>query len=204
MWTDVKNKSKTAINNGNSSKMIDADLLTRHLLHTVQQRNGSTAAVTHPSRTEGSSTRTSGIIPGKPHWDQSLYRPYKTWFIRRVRNCDFPHNTSMKYTSVSVSISTFCVLVTSHICSLLIIWTSYWRTFAFWWPREPLFAWGGHRLQCAPISTCVEVFHCESMQMQGQTGSWISKFCFYANPLYQTRHLERAMKFLRCQQWSVI
>ncbi|XP_045889927.1 uncharacterized protein sb:cb288 isoform X2 [Micropterus dolomieu] len=64
MWTDVKNKSKTAINNGNSSKMIDADLLTRHLLHTVQQRNGSTAAVTHPSHTEGSSTRTSGIIPG--------------------------------------------------------------------------------------------------------------------------------------------
>ncbi|XP_045889925.1 uncharacterized protein sb:cb288 isoform X1 [Micropterus dolomieu] len=63
MWTDVKNKSKTAINNGNSSKMIDADLLTRHLLHTVQQRNGSTAAVTHPSHTEGSSTRTSGIIP---------------------------------------------------------------------------------------------------------------------------------------------
>ncbi|XP_039659475.1 uncharacterized protein sb:cb288 isoform X3 [Perca fluviatilis] len=43
MWTEVKNKSKTVIGNGNSSEMGDPDL-TRQLLHTVQQRNGAIAA----------------------------------------------------------------------------------------------------------------------------------------------------------------
>ncbi|KAF1389405.1 hypothetical protein PFLUV_G00073090 [Perca fluviatilis] len=63
MWTEVKNKSKTVIGNGNSSEMGDPDL-TRQLLHTVQQRNGSTAAATHPALTEDSLTSSSGIIPG--------------------------------------------------------------------------------------------------------------------------------------------
>ncbi|XP_059193697.1 uncharacterized protein sb:cb288 isoform X5 [Centropristis striata] len=43
--------------------MVDPDL-TRQLLHIVQHRNGSTAAATHPSGTEDSSTSSSGIIPG--------------------------------------------------------------------------------------------------------------------------------------------
>ncbi|XP_041793520.1 uncharacterized protein sb:cb288 [Chelmon rostratus] len=64
MWTEVKNKSMTAVSEGNSSKMVDLDLLTGQLSHTVQQRNGSTAAATRPSRTEESLTATSGIIPG--------------------------------------------------------------------------------------------------------------------------------------------
>ncbi|KAM9360856.1 uncharacterized protein ABDE67_001484 [Symphorus nematophorus] len=64
MWTEVQNKSRTATSNSNSSKMVDPDLLTRQLLHTVQQRNGSTAAATHPSYTEDSLTSSSGIIPG--------------------------------------------------------------------------------------------------------------------------------------------
>ncbi|XP_034728947.1 uncharacterized protein sb:cb288 [Etheostoma cragini] len=65
MWTEVKkqNKSKTVIGNRNSSKMGDPDL-TRQLLHTVQQRNGSTAAATYPALTEDSLTSSSGIIPG--------------------------------------------------------------------------------------------------------------------------------------------
>ncbi|XP_070761068.1 uncharacterized protein [Enoplosus armatus] len=64
MWTEVKNKNKTVINNANSSKMVDPDLRTRQLLHSVQLINGSTAAATHPSGTEDSLTRSSGIIPG--------------------------------------------------------------------------------------------------------------------------------------------
>ncbi|XP_044051063.1 uncharacterized protein sb:cb288 isoform X2 [Siniperca chuatsi] len=43
--------------------MVHPDLLPRQLLQTVQQRNGSTTTAT-PSRTEDSSTRSSGIIPG--------------------------------------------------------------------------------------------------------------------------------------------
>ncbi|XP_049908113.1 uncharacterized protein sb:cb288 [Epinephelus moara] len=62
MWTEVKNKSKTITSSGNSSKMVDPDL-TRQLLHTVQHRNGSTAAATHPG-TEDSIASSSGIIPG--------------------------------------------------------------------------------------------------------------------------------------------
>ncbi|XP_070690319.1 uncharacterized protein [Pempheris klunzingeri] len=64
MWREVKNRSRRSTRNGNNSKMIDPDLLTRQLLHTVEQGNGSTAAATRPSRTEDSLTRTSGIIPG--------------------------------------------------------------------------------------------------------------------------------------------
>ncbi|KAG7489737.1 hypothetical protein JOB18_019180 [Solea senegalensis] len=59
MWTEVKNNSDTR----NSSKMVDPDL-PRQLLHAVQQRNGSTTAVTHPSSTEEPLTQSSGIIPG--------------------------------------------------------------------------------------------------------------------------------------------
>nr|XP_046243967.1 uncharacterized protein sb:cb288 isoform X2 [Scatophagus argus] len=44
--------------------MVDPDLLTRQLLHTVQQRNGSTAAATPPSHAEDSLGKSSGIIPG--------------------------------------------------------------------------------------------------------------------------------------------
>ncbi|XP_040899183.1 uncharacterized protein sb:cb288 isoform X2 [Toxotes jaculatrix] len=43
--------------------MVDPDL-TLQLLDAVQLRNGSAAAATPPSRTEDSSTRSSGIIPG--------------------------------------------------------------------------------------------------------------------------------------------
>uniref|UniRef100_UPI0037E8C0AF uncharacterized protein isoform X1 n=1 Tax=Semicossyphus pulcher TaxID=241346 RepID=UPI0037E8C0AF len=70
MWTEVKNKSKTVINNSNNSKnvllnfqMVDPDLRTWQLLHTVQG-NASTAAATRPSHTEDSLSRSSGIIPG--------------------------------------------------------------------------------------------------------------------------------------------
>ncbi|XP_070821226.1 uncharacterized protein [Chaetodon trifascialis] len=63
MWTEVKNKSMAAFS-GNSSEMVDPDLLTRQLSHTVQQKNGSTAAATRPSHTEQSLSRSSGIIPG--------------------------------------------------------------------------------------------------------------------------------------------
>ncbi|AWP07433.1 putative synaptobrevin -like YKT6 [Scophthalmus maximus] len=45
------------------TEMVDPDLAGQ-LSHAVRQRNGSTAAVTHPSCTEGSFTRSSGIIPG--------------------------------------------------------------------------------------------------------------------------------------------
>ncbi|XP_050931198.1 uncharacterized protein sb:cb288 isoform X1 [Lates calcarifer] len=62
-WTELKNKSETIINSGKSSKMVDPDV-TRQLLHAVQQINDSTTAATRPSRTEGSLTRNSGIIPG--------------------------------------------------------------------------------------------------------------------------------------------
>ncbi|XP_050931199.1 uncharacterized protein sb:cb288 isoform X2 [Lates calcarifer] len=61
-WTELKNKSETIINSGKSSKMVDPDV-TRQLLHAVQQINDSTTAATRPSRTEGSLTRNSGIIP---------------------------------------------------------------------------------------------------------------------------------------------
>ncbi|XP_042344970.1 uncharacterized protein sb:cb288 [Plectropomus leopardus] len=62
MWSEVKNKSKSVIYNGNSSKMVDPDL-TRQLLHTFQHRNGSTAAASRPGA-EDSLTSSSGIIPG--------------------------------------------------------------------------------------------------------------------------------------------
>ncbi|XP_068995046.1 uncharacterized protein [Embiotoca jacksoni] len=60
---EVKNKSKTVTSDGNSSRMVDPDLRGQ-LLHTVQQRNVSTAAATRPSWAEDSLTRSSGIIPG--------------------------------------------------------------------------------------------------------------------------------------------
>ncbi|KAG7489736.1 hypothetical protein JOB18_019180 [Solea senegalensis] len=66
MWTEVKNNSDTR----NSSKMVDPDL-PRQLLHAVQQRNGSTTAVTHPSSTEEPLTQSSGIIPGENHSDHN-------------------------------------------------------------------------------------------------------------------------------------
>ncbi|XP_069563954.1 uncharacterized protein [Brachyistius frenatus] len=59
---EVKNKSKTVTSDGNSSRMVDPDLRGQ-LLHTVQQRNVSTAAATRPSWAEDSLTRSSGIIP---------------------------------------------------------------------------------------------------------------------------------------------
>ncbi|KAG7221400.1 hypothetical protein INR49_017276 [Caranx melampygus] len=43
MWTEVNNKSKSVVDNGNSSKMVDPDL-TQQLLHAVQQSNGAIAA----------------------------------------------------------------------------------------------------------------------------------------------------------------
>ncbi|TMS04113.1 hypothetical protein E3U43_001002 [Larimichthys crocea] len=64
MWTEVKNKSGTDTSNGTNLKMVDPDLLTWQLLHTVQQRNGSTAEATRPSSTEDSLSRSSGLIPG--------------------------------------------------------------------------------------------------------------------------------------------
>ncbi|XP_041642425.1 uncharacterized protein sb:cb288 isoform X2 [Cheilinus undulatus] len=64
MWTGVENKSRTLTRDGNSSKMVDPDLRTWQLLHTLPQRNGSTAASTHSSHSEDSLTRNSGIIPG--------------------------------------------------------------------------------------------------------------------------------------------
>ncbi|XP_071774647.2 uncharacterized protein LOC139926741 [Centroberyx gerrardi] len=63
MWTEVKNKSKTLVSDGNRSEMADPEL-TWQLLNAVQQRNGSTAAATHPSSTEDPLARGSGIIPG--------------------------------------------------------------------------------------------------------------------------------------------
>lgn len=63
MWTEVKNKSRAVISDGNSSKMVDPDLR-EQLLHTVQQRNVSATAATLPSHAEDSLTKSSGIIPG--------------------------------------------------------------------------------------------------------------------------------------------
>ncbi|XP_071339591.1 uncharacterized protein [Trachinotus anak] len=63
MWTAVNKNSKTVVDHGNGSKMVDPDL-TRQLLHAVQQNNGSAAAAPCPSCTEDSPTRSSGIIPG--------------------------------------------------------------------------------------------------------------------------------------------
>ncbi|TNN40490.1 hypothetical protein EYF80_049348 [Liparis tanakae] len=59
MWTVVENKSETAT--GNRSEAAAPDV-TLPLLHPVQL-NGSTAAATHPSGPENSSTSRSGIIP---------------------------------------------------------------------------------------------------------------------------------------------
>ncbi|XP_034548858.1 uncharacterized protein sb:cb288 [Notolabrus celidotus] len=64
MWTALTNTSRTPDRDGDSSKMVDPDLRTWQLLHTVQQMNGSTAASTQPSHTEDPSARNSGIIPG--------------------------------------------------------------------------------------------------------------------------------------------
>ncbi|XP_051279681.1 uncharacterized protein sb:cb288 isoform X1 [Dicentrarchus labrax] len=47
-----------------SLKMVDPDVPTWQLLHTVQQRNVTTAAATRPSQTDDSLTKSSGIIPG--------------------------------------------------------------------------------------------------------------------------------------------
>lgn len=64
MWTELTNTSRTVTSDGDNSKMVDPDLRTWQLLHTVQERNGSTAASTHPSHAEDPLTTSSGIIPG--------------------------------------------------------------------------------------------------------------------------------------------
>ncbi|CAJ1069254.1 uncharacterized protein sb:cb288 [Xyrichtys novacula] len=64
MWTEVTNRSRVVVSDENNSKMVDPDLRSWQFLHTVHQRNASTAAATHPSHTEDPLTRNSGIIPG--------------------------------------------------------------------------------------------------------------------------------------------
>ncbi|KAM3610506.1 uncharacterized protein V6R79_004876 [Siganus canaliculatus] len=65
MWTEMKNNSRTVISDGNSSRMVDLDLLSRQLLHTDHQINGSAAAAAAASsRTDDSLSTSSGIIPG--------------------------------------------------------------------------------------------------------------------------------------------
>ncbi|XP_047446982.1 uncharacterized protein sb:cb288 [Mugil cephalus] len=59
---ETKHDSSTFYNPGNGSKMVDPDLRVQ-LLHIDQQRNVSTAAVTHPS-SEDSIVAPNGIIPG--------------------------------------------------------------------------------------------------------------------------------------------
>lgn len=63
MWTEVNNRSRAVIGDGNRSKMVEPDLR-EQLLHTVQQRNVSAAAATHPSHGEDSLAKSGGIIPG--------------------------------------------------------------------------------------------------------------------------------------------
>ncbi|KAM4615738.1 uncharacterized protein ACJ7VT_008756 [Polymixia lowei] len=65
MWTEVQNKTKILLRDGNTLKMEKADQARswQHL-NTVPQRNGSTAAATHPSCTEDCFSRGNGIVPG--------------------------------------------------------------------------------------------------------------------------------------------